>query len=265
MRVVIVVKPAGTPSTAGTPNEVTLSTKAMAAAPARTGRSSGSVTVRKAVRASAPEARAARSRSGSARVARPATDDEVHDRAPPPRRGRRRCRAGRRAPAAAKPSRSSTTPARSVGVQPAHGRHVAGHDERDEHGAARRPRRPGTRRALGEDRHAAAEATASSVARQARPQRAGDGGPGRGHGRDERREAVLEGRSQQRQQRHGHQQGARQEQARQGQQRRGATTRRAHRSRLRGWHARAGPGDPPSSADPTRTWPSVRQSPKMAR
>ena len=48
MRVVMVVKPAGMPSTAGTPKEVTLSTKAMALAPAMTGRSSGRVTLRKA-------------------------------------------------------------------------------------------------------------------------------------------------------------------------------------------------------------------------
>ena len=80
MRVVIVVKPAGMPRTAGTPNEVMLRTKAMTVAPARTGARSGSVTVRKAVTASAPEAPRGSLHVGLGSSGQAGDDDEVGDR-----------------------------------------------------------------------------------------------------------------------------------------------------------------------------------------
>ena len=63
MRVVIVVKPAGMPSTAGAPKAVAEKTKAIAPAPASVGASSGRVIVRSVINAPAPAARAARSTS----------------------------------------------------------------------------------------------------------------------------------------------------------------------------------------------------------
>ena len=68
----MVAKPAGVPSTSGTAKLPAAVTKTSAAAASSGIRSSGSVTVRSVVQPLAPAARAARSRAGSARAARPA-------------------------------------------------------------------------------------------------------------------------------------------------------------------------------------------------
>jgi len=69
MWVAIVVNPAGVPSTCGIAKEARVSTNTSTAAAARDGSSSRRVTVRSVVAGPAPDARAARSRSGSARAA----------------------------------------------------------------------------------------------------------------------------------------------------------------------------------------------------
>ena len=70
----MVANPAGVPSTAGTPNALIANTNTTTSADSSAGRSSGRVTVRNASNRVAPLARAARSRSGSTRLARaPAT------------------------------------------------------------------------------------------------------------------------------------------------------------------------------------------------
>src|SRR5687768_845636 len=71
MRVVMVPKPAGAPTNCGTANAPMLRTKTRTAAVAIAGASRGSVIVQSTVAGPAPEARAARSVVGSARVARP--------------------------------------------------------------------------------------------------------------------------------------------------------------------------------------------------
>ena len=71
MRVVMLSKPAGAPINCGTANAPRLRTKTSTAAVAIAGASSGSVIVHSTVTGPAPEARAARSVVGSARVARP--------------------------------------------------------------------------------------------------------------------------------------------------------------------------------------------------
>src|SRR5215213_1842080 len=71
MRVVMVPKPVGAPTNCGTANAPMLSTKTSTAPVAIAGASRGSVMVRSTVAGPAPEARAARSVVGSARVARP--------------------------------------------------------------------------------------------------------------------------------------------------------------------------------------------------
>ncbi len=69
MRVVMVANPAGVPSTAGTPNAFTANTKATTADDPSAGRRRGRVTVRRVATGPAPLTRAARSTSGSTRVA----------------------------------------------------------------------------------------------------------------------------------------------------------------------------------------------------
>ncbi len=142
----------------------------------------------------------------------------------------------------------------SVGVQPADGRHVAGHDERQQHGSAQATP-SGHVRAFGEDGQAATQQDGQDRRRpgSSRARRRWPGRPWPRRG--ERRDPVLEGGPQQRHQGQDHQQDGCQEQAHQGQPLRDTTMPRAHRAGRAASTREPVPGDPPSRADPTRTWP----------